>query len=392
MSKPVSGRPALMPVAGPSVTEREIAYVTEAARTAWYEHANDFRDRFEHAFAAHVGTRYAVALPSCTAGIHLALAAAGIGPGDEVVVPDATWIATAAPVSYVGALPVFADIDPRTWCLGAATVEPCLTPRTRAIIAVDLYGGTPADIDDLRALASSRGILLVEDAAEAIGATNRGRPAGSLGDIGVFSFHGSKTLTTGEGGMLVTDREDIWRRVNCLADHGRAPGPRQFWNDQVAFKYRMSAFQAAFGLAQLERVDELVAHKRRLFSWYREELAPLGDAMMLNCEPPGTVNSYWMITAVLDAALGLDKETVLEQLRARGIDGRPFFYPLSALPAYAETAGVASARGRNRIAADVSRRGVNLPSALKLGRDDVAVAARALREIVSTSGRATRPA
>lgn len=378
---PASPR-SLIPVAGPWITEREIAYVTEAARSGWYEHANDFCDRFEQAFARYTGTTHALALPSCTAGLHLSLAALDIGPGDEVIVPDLTWIATAAPVSYVGARPVFADVDPRTWCLTAATVERCLSPRTRAIIVVDLYGGTPADLGDLRGLAAERGVVLIEDAAQAIGSENAGRRAGALGDVGLFSFHGSKTLTTGEGGMLVTCREDLWQRARKLANHGRADGSRQFWNDEVAFKYRMSAMQAALGLGQLERIDELVERKREIFRWYQEDLAPLGDRITLNHEPAGTRNSYWMVTALTEAGRGFSKEALLAGLRARGVDCRPFFYPLSQLPAYADTIESAIARRQNTVAAELHGRGINLPSALRLTRQEVRTAATALRSLV----------
>ena len=214
---------------------------------AWYGSANHYHDRFERAFAEYVGTKYAVALPSCTAALHLALLALGVGPGDEVIVPDCTWIASSAPISYVGATPVFADIDAQTWCLSAETLEQCITPRTRAVIAVDLYGNMP-DMDALRFVARRHGLAIIEDAAEAIGSEYHGRMAGSLGDMGVFSFHGSKTLTTGEGGMLVTDRADIISRVHVLRDHGRRPGDVSFFNAEVAFKYKMSSFQAAFGL------------------------------------------------------------------------------------------------------------------------------------------------
>lgn len=384
-----SGSKPLIPVAGPWITERELAIVAEAAQSGWYENANVYCDRFEQAFARYVGTTHALSLPSCTAGLHLALAALGIGPGDEVVVPDITWIATAAPVSYVGARPVFADVDARTWCVTASTVERCLSPRTKAVIVVDLYGSTPADIDDLRALCAARNLPLIEDAAQAIGSENAGRRAGSLGDIGVFSFHGSKTMTTGEGGMLVTSREDIWLRARKLSNHGRAEGPRQFWNDEVAFKYRMSALQAALGLAQLERIDELVTRKRDIFAWYRQDLASFGDAIVLNHEPANTKNSYWMTTALVDDARDCPKESILTGLRARGVDARPFFYPLSQLPAYADTREAAVARRQNVVAAAISRNGVNLPTALKLTRTDVATAAAAFGAVVDEAGAAT---
>jgi hypothetical protein len=228
-----------IPVAGPSITEREVAYVADAAKNAWYERAGDYHDRFEAAFRAYVGRKHAMALPSCTSALHLALASLGVGPGDEVIVPDVTWIGTSAPIDYVGATVVFADIDPVTWCLSPEAVRACMTERTRAVIAVDLYGGVP-DYAGLRAVLEGTNIPLIEDAAEAIGASYGGAKAGALGDVGTFSFHGSKTLTTGEGGMLVSDRDDLSTRASMLRDHGRAPGDVGFLNAQVAFKYKMS--------------------------------------------------------------------------------------------------------------------------------------------------------
>jgi len=364
---------ARIPVAGPWITDREVDYVARAARDAWYEHANDFNRRFEQAFAAHVGLAHAISLPSCTSALHLALMALGVGPGDEVVVPDCTWIATAAPISYVGATPVFADIDPRTWCLSAPSFEACITPRTKAVIPVDLYGGMP-DWSAITDVARCHGVAVIEDAAEAIGSRWHGRPAGSLGDIGVFSFHGSKTLTTGEGGMLVTGRDDLAARVQVLRDHGRQPGDRLFVNTEVAHKYKMSALQAALGLAQIERIDELVWRKREIFRWYREALGS-EPGVTLNAEPEATLNSYWMVTLVLDEGLG-DKHALMQHLDSADIDSRPFFHPLSALPAYAGSAS--AARARNPISRSVSARGVNLPSALSLTRAQVETVSRAV--------------
>jgi perosamine synthetase len=199
-----------------------------------------------------------VALPSCTSALHLALAALGVGPGDEVIVPESTWIASAAPITYLGATTVFADVDEETWCLSVESLEQNLTERTKAVVAVDLYGGGPS-YRELRRICDARGIPIVEDAAQAIGAEFEGRRAGSLGDVGTFSFHGSKTLTTGEGGMLVTNRDDLWRRAKQLQDHGQNPNRDLYLNEEVGFKYKMSSMQAALGLAQLERIDELVA-------------------------------------------------------------------------------------------------------------------------------------
>jgi len=356
-------------VAGPSITQHEIDAVTDAVTHAWYTNANVYHERFEAAFAQYLGVKYAVCLPSCTSAIHLALLALGIGPGDEVIVPDITWIASAAPVTYVGATPIFADIDPNTWCLSADALEECITPRTRAVIPVDLYGNMP-DMDSLRAVADRRGIAIIEDAAEAIGSEFHGRKAGSFGTAGVFSFHGSKTLTTGEGGMLVTDREELYQRVLVLRDHGRAPGDKLFWNAQVGFKYKMSSMQAALGLAQLQRIDALVAIKRQIFSWYESALEGVGG-VTLNSEAPGTKNTYWMVTVLLDAARGVSKEQMMARLSAGGIDSRPFFYPLSTLPAYAHSEAARQARERNQVSYRVSPWGLNLPSAMNLTQPQV---------------------
>lgn len=369
-----------IPVAGPSITEREVDYVSDAVRTAWYEHAGDYHDRFETAFARYVGCRRAIALPSCTSALHLALVALGVTRGDEVVVPDATWIGTSAPIDYVGATAVFADVDPATWCLSVPAVEECLTSRTKAVIAVDLYGGVP-DYQALRDLTRSRGIALIEDAAEAIGAEFHGERAGALGDVGTFSFHGSKTLTTGEGGMLVTGMEDVWQRAATLRDHGRAPGDVAFWNSEVAFKYKMSSLQAALGLAQLERVEELVRKKRTAFGWYQEELGSL-PGVRWNVEPPNTRNAFWMTTAILDPERGVTKQLLAERLSQKGVDTRPFFHPLSSLPAYAARPEAARARDRNVVAHRIAGYGVNLPSSAALTRDHVSRVAAAFRSAV----------
>ena len=369
-----------IPVAGPWITDKEIAYVTDAVTNAWYGNAGTYHERFERAFAEHIGVAYAISLPSCTSALHLSLLALDVGPGDEVVVPESTWIASAAPVTYVGATPVFADVDPVTWCMDARSFERCITPRTKAVIPVDLYGGMP-DWNALTSVADAAGVPIVEDAAEAIGAMSGARRAGSFGRTGTFSFHGSKTLTTGEGGMLVTDDDAILERCKFLRDHGRAPGAKQFWNSEVAFKYRMSAMQAALGLAQLERVEELIARKREAFGWYREALSDL-PGITLNAEPAGTRNGFWMVTIVPDASYGITKEDLVVRLVERGIDARPFFYPLSELPAYAVNPHIRGARERNPVAYRLSATGVNLPSSLSLTRADVERVAGAVRDIL----------
>jgi perosamine synthetase len=369
-----------VPVSGPWITAKEIEYVADAAANAWYSNAGVYNERFERTFAEKLGVRHAVSLPSCTSAIHLSLLALGVGPGDEVVVPDLTWIATVAPVTYVGAMPVFADVDARSWCLSAEAFERALTPRTKAVIPVDLYGNMP-DMGAIRALASQHKIAIVEDAAEAIGSRYDGRLAGAFGDTGVFSFHGSKTVTTGEGGMLVTDREDLHKRVLVLRDHGRQPGDTMFENTEIGFKYKMSALQAALGLAQIERLDELVERKREIFAWYEEELAGT-EGITLNYEGPRVLNTFWMVTVIVDASYGLEKAELKALMSERGIDCRPIFSPLSSLPAFAGHPSQVGARTRNVTSYTIGPYGLNLPSGFNLDRVAVQQVAGALRTIL----------
>jgi len=370
-----------IPIAGPSISQREIDYVTDAATTGWYDGAGEYPHRFERAFASYLEVKHAVSLPSCTSGLHLALAALGIGPGDEVIVPDVTWIASAAPISYVGAVAVFADIDERTWCLSSQSVRECITEKTKAILAVDLYGGI-ADYAELRLLAEEHGLKIIEDAAEAFGSEYEGCKAGTLGDVAAFSFHGSKTMSTGEGGMLVTDDDELYARVMQLRDHGREPGDVLFRNTEVAFKYKMPPVSAAIGLGQVERAEELVVRKREIFNWYHEALSEV-NGVQLNHEPDNTKNSYWMVTAVLDPKLGWPKEKLMGALDKEGIDSRPMFYPLSSLSAYDGVFQSAMARDRNEVSYRITPWGINLPSALCLKKGQVQRVVDALIQILS---------
>lgn len=370
-----------IPVAGPWITERETRYVADAAAGDWYADAGRYIGRFERAMAEHCGREYACSLPSCTSGLHLSLAALGIGPGDEVIVPDVTWIATAAPVQYVGATPVFADMDRESWCVSAATINDCITDRTKAVIVVDLYGQMP-DFDPIIELCRQRNVAVIEDSAEAVGATYKGKSAGSFGLVSCFSFHGSKTITTGEGGMLLTSDKSFFDRVMVLRDHGRLPGDRFFYNSEVAFKYKMSSVQAALGLAQIERVGEIIARKREIFDQYRAALGQLGG-VRLNPELAGVRAGYWMVTPVWSAGLGIEKRAIMAALESRGIDTRPFFHPLSTIPAYFDTPQAAVARERNSVGHDVAACGINLPSALSLTSAQIAHIASAFAQTLT---------
>lgn len=380
MHRAVKGGAERIPISGPWITEKEIRYVTEAVTTAWYGNANVFHERFERAFAEYVGRRYAITTPSCTSALHLSLVALGIGPGDEVAVPDITWIASSAPISYVGATPLFVDVDEASWCMDAGSLERRISARTKALIVVDLYGNMP-DMDTIGEVAGRHGIAVIEDAAEAIGSEYKGAMAGSFGLTSTFSFHGSKTLTTGEGGMLVTDDDDIRDRVLFLRDHGRPAGDRMFFNTEVAFKYKMSSMQAALGLAQLERVEELVERKREIARWYMDELAGL-EGVTFNSQAPDVKNTYWMNTVVLAEELGIDKLALMQAMSDQGIDCRPFFHPLSSLPAYASHPDAGT--DQTPVSYAIAPRAINLPSGLDMTPARVTRVCDALREAIQT--------
>ena len=340
----------------PSISELEVQYVTDAARHGWGPRCYEYIERFEAAFGHHLGVRHAIATSSCTGALHMGLAALGIGPGDEVILADSNWIASVAPAVHLGATPVFVDICEDTWCLDPAKVEQAITPRTRAIIAVHLYGNLCA-MDELLAIGARHGIAVIEDAAEAIGSEWQGQRAGSMGRFGVFSFHGTKTMTTGEGGMFVTNDADLFERVLGLSNHGRLKGQtRQFWPDLLGFKYKISNLQAAIGCAQTERIDELIERKRAIMANYRRRLGGL-PGLSLNPEPEGTRIGAWMPTVVFDSELGITRERLLARFAENNIDARVFFYPLSALPMF--QGRIPAAGGHS---ASIPERAINLPS------------------------------
>ena len=338
----------------PSITELEVEYATDAARNGWGEHCYDYIHRFERLFREHLGVGHAIATSSATGALHMGMAGLGIGPGDEVILADTNWVASVAPVMYVGATPVFVDILPDSWCIDPAAVERAVTPRTKAILAVHLYGNL-CDMDALRSIEQRHGIPVIEDAAEALGSVWHGHKAGSMGAFGAFSFHGSKTVTTGEGGMFVTNDSALYERVLTLSNHGRARGQtKQFWPDLLGFKYKLSNVQAAIGCAQIERIGELTERKRSVLARYRELLSGV-DGIAMNPEPAGTVNGAWMPTVVFDRASGVTREKLQAAFAAANIDARVFFYPLSSLPMFEGHAG-------GVLAADIPTRAINLPS------------------------------
>ncbi|WP_243439163.1 DegT/DnrJ/EryC1/StrS family aminotransferase [Fundidesulfovibrio soli] len=355
----------------PSITELEIRYATDAAANGWGELCYAYISRFESEFASYLGVPHAIATSSCTGALHMGLAALGIGPGDEVLLADTNWIATAAPITYLGATPVFADVLPDSWCLDPARAEQAITPRTKAIIATHIYGNL-CDMDALLSIGASRGIPVIEDSAEAIGSIYRGSRAGSMGRFGAFSFHGTKTMTTGEGGMFVTSDPLLHEHVLTLSNHGRSrTQTKQFWPDMVGFKYKMSNVQAAIGCAQLERIEELTLRKREIFAKYRRALGSLPGVSM-NPEPDGTRNGYWMPTVVFAPETGLTRDRLTALFKEQNIDARVFFSPLSAL-------GLFAAQPENTVAGDLAGRAINLPSYHDMTDEDIERVATTIR-------------
>lgn len=338
----------------PSITELEVAYATDAAANGWGERCYDYIVRFEDGFRRHLGVGHAIATSSCTGAMHMGLAALGIGEGDEVILADTNWIATAAPIVHLGATPVFVDVLADSWCIDPAEAERHITPKTKAIVATHIYGNL-CDMDRLLDIGRRHGIAIIEDAAEAIGSQWHGRRAGSMGTFGTFSFHGTKTLTTGEGGMFVTNDDALFEKVLTLSNHGRARNQKkQFWPDDIGFKYKMSNIQAALGCGQLERIDDLIARKRDILARYAERLKAY-PCISLNPEHPGTVNGAWMPTAVFARDAGITRDMLQKAFADANIDARVFFHPLTSLPMFDE-------RRDNKIAFDIPERAINLPS------------------------------
>ncbi len=337
----------------PSITEKEIEYATDAARNGWGDRCYEYIHRFEELFKQHLDVKYAIATSSCTGALHMGLAAIGVGLDDEVILADTNWIASAAPITYLGAKPVFVDILPDTWCLDPQRVREAITPKTKAIIAVHLYGNL-CEMNELMAIGEQHGIPVIEDAAEAIGSIYHGKRAGSIGKFGAFSFHGTKTVTTGEGGMFVTNDADLYEHVLTLSNHGRARGQiKQFWPDMVGYKYKMSNIQAAIGCAQVERIETLIGRKREIFGIYQDGFSSLGATM--NPEPVGTLNGFWMPTIVFAPDMGITRQALQTGFANDNIDARIFFHPLSSLPMF-ET------KVENTLAYAIPCRAINLPS------------------------------
>lgn len=365
------------PVSEPELGGNELEYVTNCIKTNWISSAGKYVREFEKQIAEYCGVPYAAAVSNGTVALHLALDALGIGPGDEVIVPDLTFAASINAVIYSGATPVIADIDSSTWNICPKATEAAITSKTKAIMPVHLYG-LPAEMDAIRKIARKNNLLLIEDAAEAIGSIYKGKKAGSMSDVATFSFYGNKTITTGEGGMVLFQNEEVYKKALVLRDHGMDKN-RRYWHSFVGYNYRLTNLQAAIGVAQMERIDDIVKRKIEIGQQYNELLKNISD-FQLPAQLENVVNTYWLYTIVLNDSCELDRDVLINKLQQNGIETRPVFYPLHEMPPYQQYVRDAAAYP---VATRVSRRGICLPSYLSLQKEEIAFICSVLKKQVS---------
>jgi perosamine synthetase len=349
-------------VAAPDLSASEIAYVNECLRTNWISSKGRFIGEFESSFEHFLGRKHAVATCNGTIALHLALLGLGVEPGDEVIVPSLTYVATANAVTYCGATPVFADCEPYTWCISAESIARLITSKTKGIIPVHLYGH-PCDMGPIMELAKAHGLWILEDCAEAQGATYDGIPVGKFGAAAMFSFFGNKVVTTGEGGMVVTDDDGLADRLRLLRGQGMDPS-RRYWHPMIGYNFRMTNIAAAIGLGQMERVDELISDRRRIGAWYNERLKDV-TALTLPPNAPRCRTVYWLYSVLVNEAARRD--SLLAELAEAGIETRPFFYPVHHFPMYRRHRTDAGCP----VACALSASGFNLPTSSYLKEPDI---------------------
>jgi perosamine synthetase len=354
--------PNFIPVSEPCLTGNESKYLMDCVQSGWISSLGKYIPEFETRFADFCGVKHGISVSNGTTALHLALVAIGIGPGDEVIVPTLSFVATANAVRYTGAQVVFADSEPRTWNIDPVDIARKITQKTKVILPVHLYGH-PAEMQPILDLASKHHLIVLEDAAEAHGAFYKNQRVGSLGKVGAFSFYGNKIITTGEGGILTTNDDALAEKLRFLRDHAMSPQKR-YWHTEVGYNYRMTNMQAAIGVAQMERIEEFIQKKRHIAEKYAEGLSGIASITL----PPEAVwakNVYWMYSILLNENFPIQRDEFLRRLKEEGIDNRPFFYPIHQMPPY-------QGMGRDfPVADDLSRRGLNLPSAVTLSDSDI---------------------
>lgn len=353
----------IIPVSKPALIGREREYVLDCIDSSWISSNGKYIGLFETKFAEYLGVKHAMSCCNGTVALHLSLLGLGIGLGDEVIVPTLTYVATANAVKYADATPVFVDCQTDTWNIDPDKIEPLITPRTKAIIPVPLYGH-PCDMDGVMAIAKKHGLFVVEDAAEALGAKYKGRLCGSISDMSTFSFYGNKTITTGEGGMVVTNDDTLAAKVRLLKGQGMDPN-RRYWFPVVGYNYRMTNIEAAIGLAQLENIGAFLNKRRLIAKWYNDNLKDI-PGITLQSEKEYAMHSCWMYSILIEEGYGKDRDEVMKMLADNGVETRPFFYPMHVMPVYASgsPANLSTAEA-------IASKGLNLPTFYGLKEDDV---------------------
>lgn len=353
-----------IPVAIPNLSGNEKKYVDDCMDSTWISSKGKYIDMFEKGFSKYCGVKQGIACSNGTTALHPPLIALGVGPGDEVLVPTLTYIATANAVSYCGAKPVFVDCDAKTWNISPTALEAKITSRTKGIIVVHLYGN-PVDMDPIMDIAKKHNLFVIEDAAEAHGALYHDKRVGSIGHVGVFSFFANKVITTGEGGMIITDDDVLAAKMRLIKGQGMDPNHR-YWFTMIGYNYRMTNIEAAIGVAQLENIDKHIALRKQVHAWYMKYFKGFEKYIDFQQDQPGGQNVYWMVSILLKDTCNITRDALMEKMASDGIETRPVFYPLHQMPPYYEK-DESSYKNANAIAAA----GINLPTSGLLTEDDV---------------------
>ena len=357
----------------PVFNGNEKKYLDECIDTGWVSANGRFVNEFEKKFAEYCGVKYAVSCSNGTVALHLALVTLGIGPGDEVIMPSITYIATANCVKYCGATPVFVDSDPDTFNIDVNDIEKKITERTKAIIPVHLYG-LCCNMDAVNEIAKKHNLFVVEDSAEAHGAKIGDRMSGTMSDIGSFSFFGNKIITSGEGGMLVTNNEELYLKMKHLKAQGMS-AEKRYWHDVVGFNYRMTNMQAAVGLAQLENIEWHIAQRKRVADEYKKHFGGFKYVRMQGC-PANYTHVYWMNNIILSDEVEKSRDSIMAEMEEHNIEMRPLFYPVHTMPPYLNESLSLP------VAEEISEKGISLPSHALLTSEDIAFICDTMKSII----------
>jgi perosamine synthetase len=353
-----------IPIAQPSFLGNEKSYVLDALSSGWISSIGPYIDKFETAFAGYHGVKYAIATNNGTSALHLALAAAGIGDNDEVIVPDLTFIATANCVRYCNAIPILTDVSPDDWNISPGAIRKAISNRTKAIIPVHLYGN-PVAMEEIMEIAKRHNLFVIEDCAEALGAEYKGKKVGTFGHISCFSFFGNKIITTGEGGMCITNDDHLAERMRILRDHGMDRS-KKYWYNNLGFNYRMTNLQAALGFAQMEQIEKLISSRDDIYRVYHQALSPHPGIRMQELNNQRNVN--WEFTIRMTGMSFDQRDAVMESLKILGIDSRPIFYPISFMSFYQDPC---YRRGELNHSIAISQEGISLPTYVGLKHEDI---------------------